>query len=80
MAEGMRWLARHPLLRTLALLVGVNTFCFQLGSVTLVLLATQTLHLSTRGFGVLLAGAAIGCRWAWRCQDEWRAGGDPAAG
>jgi MFS family permease len=60
MAEGMRWLASHPLLRTLALLVGVNTFCFQLGSVTLVLLATQTLHLSARGYGVLLAGAAIG--------------------
>jgi len=60
MADGLRWLAGHRLLRTLALLLGVNTFCFQLGSVTLVLLATQTLHLSTRGYGVLLAGAAIG--------------------
>lgn len=60
MAEGMRWLAGHPLLRTLALLVSVNTFCFQLGNVTLVLLATQTLHLTTRGYGVLLAGAAVG--------------------
>ncbi|MDQ2837343.1 MAG: MFS transporter [Actinomycetota bacterium] len=59
-AEGLRWLARHRLLRTLALLLCVNTFCFQMGNVTLVLLATKTLHLSARGYGVLLAGAAIG--------------------
>jgi Transmembrane secretion effector len=59
-AGGLRWLAGHRLLRTLALLTGVNTFCYQLGNVTLVLLATQTLHLSTRGYGLLLGGAAIG--------------------
>ncbi len=60
MAEGIRWLAGHWLLRTLALLLGVNTFCFQMGNVTLVLLATQSLHVSVRGYGLLLAGAAIG--------------------
>jgi MFS family permease len=59
-SDGLRWLARHRLLRTLALLLGVNNFCFQLGSVTLVLLATQTLHLGTRGYGLLLAGGAVG--------------------
>lgn len=59
-ADGLRWLRRHRLLRTLAMLVGVNNFCGQLGWATLVLLATQTLHLSVRGFGVLLSGAAIG--------------------
>lgn len=59
-AEGVRWLGRHRLLRTLAGLLAVNTFCFQLGNVTLVLLATQTLHVSDRGYGVLLAGAAVG--------------------
>jgi MFS family permease len=59
-ADGLRWLTRHRLLRTLALLLGVNNFCFQLGAVTLVLLATQTLHLSARGYGLLLAAAAIG--------------------
>ena len=59
-ADGLRWLTGHRLLRTLALLLGVNTFCLQLGSVTLVLLATQTLHLSTRGYGLLLAGGALG--------------------
>jgi MFS family permease len=59
-ADGLRWLLGHRLLRTLALLLGVNNFCFQLGGVTLVLLATQTLHLDTRGYGLLLAGAALG--------------------
>jgi MFS family permease len=59
-ADGLRWLIRHRLLRTLAILLGVNTFCFSLGSATLVLLATQTLHLTARGYGLLLAGAAIG--------------------
>lgn len=58
--DGLRWLAGHRLLRTLAALLGVNTFCWQLGNATLVLLATQTLHLDARGFGLLLAGAATG--------------------
>jgi MFS family permease len=59
-ADGLRWLMHNRLLRTLAILLGANTFCGQIGNVTLVLLATQTLHLDARGFGVLLAGAAIG--------------------
>lgn len=59
-AQGLRWLAGHRLLRTLAMLLAVNTFCFQLGNVTLVLLATRTLRLSTREFGVLLAAGAVG--------------------
>lgn len=59
-ADGLRWLHRHRLLRTLALLLGANNFCNQLGNATLVLLATQTLHLSGRGYGLLLSGAAIG--------------------
>ncbi|MGW4590907.1 MFS transporter [Amycolatopsis thermoflava] len=57
---GLRWLLRHKLLRTLAALLAVNTFCAQLGNATLVLLATQTLHLSTSGYGLLLTGAAVG--------------------
>jgi MFS family permease len=59
-AEGLRWLARNRLLRTLALLLGINNFCNQLGQATLVLLATQTLHVSDAGYGVLLSVAAIG--------------------
>lgn len=58
--EGVRWLRRHRLLRTLAILLGVNTFCGQLATVTLVLLATQTMHVGARGYGVLLAAAAVG--------------------
>jgi MFS family permease len=58
--EGLRWLGRHRLLRTLAALLGVNTFCGQLGNATLVLFATETLHVSTRGYGLLLTGAAAG--------------------
>ncbi|MFB4270390.1 MFS transporter [Nonomuraea sp. GTA35] len=59
-ADGLRRLAGHRLLRTLAVLLGVNTFCWQLGNVSLVLLATQELHLDAPGYGLLLAGAAIG--------------------
>ncbi|MFC4061699.1 MFS transporter [Planomonospora corallina] len=59
-ADGLRWLARHRLLRALAVLLGVNTFCAQLGNATLVLLATRELGLDARGYGLLLAGAALG--------------------
>lgn len=59
-ADGLRWLIRHRLLRALAVLLGVNTFCGQFATATLVMLATQTLHLTARGYGFLLAGAAIG--------------------
>lgn len=59
-ATGLRWLTGHRLLRTLALLLGVNTFCGQLGMATLVLLATGPLHLHVEGYGLLLAGAATG--------------------
>jgi MFS family permease len=58
--DGLTWLLRHRLLRTLAILVGVNAFCGQLAAATLVLLATQVVHLDARGYGLLLAGAALG--------------------
>ncbi|MBE1494324.1 MFS family permease [Amycolatopsis lexingtonensis] len=58
--EGLTWLRRHRLLRTLALLLGVNAFCGQLATVTLALLATEVVHIGARGYGVLLAGAAAG--------------------
>jgi MFS family permease len=59
-AEGVRWLAGHRLLRTVALLLGVSNFSSQMGQVTLVLLATQTLHVGTRGYGLLWTAAAVG--------------------
>ncbi|MFF5985048.1 MFS transporter [Streptomyces olindensis] len=59
-AEGLRWLGSHKLLRTLAVLLGVNTFCNRLGVATLVLYATQTLHLSERAYGLMLVGEGAG--------------------
>lgn len=59
-AEGVRWLAGHRLLRTVAVLLGVSNFSSQMGQATLVLLATQTLHAGTRGYGLLWTAAAVG--------------------
>lgn len=59
-AEGLRWLTRHRLLRTLAALLSANTFCNQLGFATLVLYATQTLRLSDRAYGLMLVGEGVG--------------------
>jgi MFS family permease len=59
-AEGLRWLARHRLLRVIAVLLGIYNFANQMGQAVLVLLATQTLHVSTRGYGLLLAASAVG--------------------
>jgi len=59
-AEGLRWLTRHRLLRVIAVLLGVYNFANQMGQAVLVLLATQTLHVGTRGYGLLLAADAVG--------------------
>jgi MFS family permease len=59
-AEGLHWLARHRLLRTVAVLLGVYNFANQMGQAILVLLATVTLHVGTRGYGFLLAASAVG--------------------
>jgi len=59
-AEGLRWLVRHRLLRVVAVLLGVYNFANQMGQAILVLLAIQTLHLGSRGYGFLLAASAVG--------------------
>ena len=59
-AEGLRWLAGHRLLRVVAVLLGIFNFANQMGQAVLVLLATQTLHVSSRGYGLLLAASAVG--------------------
>ncbi len=59
-AGGLRWLARHRLLRVVAALLGVGNFANQMGQAVLVLLATQTLHVTARGYGLLLASSAAG--------------------
>src|SRR3984957_4124370 len=60
LAEGLRCLARHRLLRVVAVLLGIYNFANQMGQAILVLLATQTLHVSARGYGLLLAASAVG--------------------
>jgi MFS family permease len=59
-AEGLRWLLGHRLLRVVAVVLGVSTFGNAMGLATLVLLATETLKVSSRFYGVLLAAAAVG--------------------
>ena len=59
-AEGLRWLFRHRLLRVVAVLLGVFNFGNQMGQAVLVLLATQVLHTGIRGYGLLLAVTAVG--------------------
>jgi MFS family permease len=59
-AEGLRWLARHRLLRIVAVLLAVSGFASQMGAATFVLFATETLQVSVRGYGLLLAAAAAG--------------------
>jgi MFS family permease len=59
-AEGVHWLRRHRLLRTLALLLGAMNFASWLGMSTAVLFAQEILGLDDRGFGLLLAGMAVG--------------------
>jgi MFS family permease len=59
-AEGLRWLFGHRLLRVVAVLLGVMGFCNQMGQAVLVLLATKTLHIGTRGYGLLWTASAVG--------------------
>jgi MFS family permease len=58
--EGLSWLLRHRLLRVVAVLLGMNNFFGQMGWATIVLLVTGPLHVSDRGYGVLLAVSAVG--------------------
>ncbi|MDQ4059329.1 MAG: MFS transporter, partial [Actinomycetota bacterium] len=59
-AEGLKWLWQHRLLRTLAAMVGViNMFTTATTSI-LVLFAIQVLDLGPAGYGVLMTGFAVG--------------------
>jgi MFS family permease len=58
--EGVRWLRGHRLLRTLAVVLGVNTFANQMAMTILVLFATQTLGVSRTAYGWVVAAFAIG--------------------
>ena len=61
-AVGLRWLARHQVLRAMALLAaGVNLLSIAHGAI-LVLFAQERLGLGSVGFGLLLTASAVG---AW---------------
>jgi MFS family permease len=59
-AEGLSWLRRHRLLRSLALMVAVTNLMAMATQAILVLFATRVLGLGSVGYGLLLAGVALG--------------------
>jgi MFS family permease len=58
--EGLRWLWRHRLLRTLALMLGVWNLLTTASAAVFVLFATEDLHVSTAGYGLLFSAGAVG--------------------
>ena len=69
-AEGLRWLFRHRLLRSLAIALGVMNLVGMAAMTMLVLYAKDVLHLTNTQFGLLLtteaAGAVLGSMMAAR--------------
>jgi MFS family permease len=59
-ADGLRWLWRNRLLRTLCGLLAVVNLTLAAGEAVLVLYAYEVLHLSSFGYSVLLAVLAVG--------------------
>ena len=59
-AEGVRWLWQHRLLRTLAVSMGLANVAFCAAFATLILYTRQRLGLSDVGYGFLLTTFAIG--------------------
>jgi predicted MFS family arabinose efflux permease len=59
-ADGFRWFWARPPLRNLALVSTALGFADFLGGAVFVLFATQTLGLSSTGYGLLLVPAALG--------------------
>ncbi|SNX63426.1 predicted MFS family arabinose efflux permease [Streptomyces sp. TLI_55] len=59
-AEGLRWLAKNRLPRTLTLIAGSGNFCESMALATLVLFSHDVLGIGDRGYGLLLAAMAIG--------------------
>jgi MFS family permease len=59
-AEGVRWLLGHQVLRTICWLLALVNVVEMAGLVMLVLLAQDVLGLDARGYGLLLACLAVG--------------------
>jgi predicted MFS family arabinose efflux permease len=59
-AQGLRWLLAHRLLRALAVLVGLMNLASIAGQAILVLFAQEQLGLGSVGYGLLLAAHGLG--------------------
>lgn len=58
--EGLRWLWGHPLLRSLALALGLSNLGFQVAQAVFVLFAQERLGIGERAFGLLLGVMGVG--------------------
>lgn len=78
--EGWRWLWQHPLLRPMAIILGLMNGLFALTVATLVLFAQEILHVSPFTFAVLGTGAAVGGLAAtfWASKVSQRLGSGPS--
>ena len=83
-AEGVRWLVRHRVLRTLAIALGIINFVGIAAMTILVLYAQDVLHLTDFQYGLLLtveaAGAVLGSMIAARDLGAARSRHDAVAG
>ena len=59
-AEGLRWLMRHRLLRGLAFAASLSLLGMQMTAAIFVLFAQDLLHLSDKWYGALIAIGAVG--------------------
>lgn len=58
--EGVTWLVKHRLIRTMAIMVGVSNMMFSATFSIFVLFALERLGVSEVGFGLLMASIALG--------------------
>ena len=58
--EGVRWLWSHPLLRPMAIILGLMNGLMTLGFATFVFFAQEVLEVDATTFGILGTGAAVG--------------------
>ncbi len=78
-AEGLRWLLRQRMLRTMAILIGLLNITLAAATAVLVLLAKERLHVGSVGYGALftcmavgsLLGSAVGDRVIRRVTATW---------
>ncbi|MHB1130679.1 MAG: MFS transporter, partial [Ilumatobacteraceae bacterium] len=58
--QGIAWLKAHPLLRTLAIMLGITNMASMFGGSILVKYAADVLNVTGRSFGLLLSVLAVG--------------------